>query len=203
MNNIYKSKRFRLTGIADLIFHNPQLANRDSDYGKAIAEINKKVKKSDDDIAERHKLEFFGSFYLDSKYGLGLPTDNVFAMVCTGARIIKGFKNKVLANVLIEGDEKTGNANFLKVLFQGPQNPHELWEDKRYHFFSPVVINRSKIFTLRPKIPVLWEFEGIVRYMPEINFGDLETAFVEGGLRGALGDYRPRYGRCSVEFMEN
>jgi hypothetical protein len=192
---------FRLQGIADLLFHNPQLANKQNAFAKAIGEISKKSKKSEADEIERHRLEYFGSFYTHATYGIGLPTDNIFAMVCTGAKTIRGFRNKVLGGVLIEGNTKTGDATFLKVIYPGPQTPQEMYEDERYHFFANVIINKQRVFVLRPRIPGAWEIEGIVRYSKDINFGDLQTAFIEGAILGSLGDYRPRYGRSTVEFF--
>ena len=60
----YKELKFRITGVAPLLFHNGQLADPINPHTRSIAELTSKRKKVEADHAEIARREFLGSLYL-------------------------------------------------------------------------------------------------------------------------------------------
>lgn len=188
----WKDAKFQLNGVSPLIPHNGELANPMNPIVKSMKKISGKRNKTEADLEELARLEFIGSLYLSKKDGLIIPAEILEAAINGGAR---KFKEGVVC--------KSGLAlmDHSKLIFDGPQEPNEMWEDGRFTFQKMVVVSRSRILRTRPKIDewslvVTVNFEDTVCDQAQI-FKWLEKA---GQIVG-LCDWRPRYGRFSVKAV--
>src|SRR5512147_548873 len=61
----YQVRKYKLTGVVPLLMHNGQLANPINPIVKDIKKISGKRDKTEADLEELARLEWYGSLYLD------------------------------------------------------------------------------------------------------------------------------------------
>lgn len=180
---------YRLTGVAPLIVHNGQLANPLNPYSKETKKISGKRNKTDADFEQMARLEFQGGLYW-SKDGPVLPPDMFDSMVLAAA---KKFKEGPLA--------KAGCfcVNTPSIEYDGPRDRDGLWDDDRFRFVKGVRVGTARVMRTRPWFQ---EWSVTVRFNVEantINPARLDEWLHTAGQIVGLGDWRPQYGRFTVE----
>lgn len=177
------------TGTMPTLMHNGQLCDPMNRWSKAIKEITSKRKKTDADHEEIARLEFLGSFYLDEDKKPCWPAENILRCIQAGAK--KQRKGKDCeAGVLIDGDAR--------LIYKGPTDPNELWENEQFRNFSQVRVQNNKVIRCRPMFPE-WKIQFDLNYLPQVcNPSDIETWCHDAGLFIGLSDWRPRFGRFEV-----
>lgn len=180
---------YRLTSVAPLIVHNGQLANPLNPYTKEMKKVSGKRNKTDADFEQMAKLEFQGGLYFSSD-GPVLPPDMLDGMVLGAA---KKFKEGPLA--------KAGCfcVNTPKIEYDGPRDRDGLWNDDQFRFVKGVRVGQSRVMRTRPWFQK-WAVE--VKFSVEsstINPSRLFEWLTTGGQVIGLGDWRPQYGRFTVE----
>jgi hypothetical protein len=190
-----KTLSFRIVGVAPLLMHNGQLADRTNEYARQISEIASNRKKTDADYEQMAKLEWFGGLYLWN----GEPCIPGIVFEATligkgGAARKERMGKEAAASVFV-------TKNF-PLQYDGPRNPHELWKDKDFTDQSLVRIGQSKIMRTRP-IFQQWSAEIEVQFNEAlVNPNDLKRWIEVAGEQVGLMDWRPRYGRFSVEWKD-
>lgn len=144
------------------------------------------------DLEQLGKLEFMGGLYLDKDLGIILPSDVIEAALNGGAR---KFKEGMLC--------KSGMyvASNHKLIFDGPQDPEEMWTDGRFTFQKMVKVQRNRILRTRP---IFHEWSAEIEVLYEhtiIDLGQLMKWFIPAGQIVGIGDWRPRYGRFEVKEL--
>jgi hypothetical protein len=191
--------RVRWTGVSDLIMHRGGLADPLDEHSKLIKQIAGKRKKTDDDLVELAHREFIGCIYYDLAIGPYVPTDNIHAAIVAGA---KASKQGRAATAAIFISSPKGNEAIIPVDDDGPRDPEEMWNDpmRRFVFTRGVRIKNSRVMRTRCKIPAGWQLKFILEFDHGLlDATAVETAMLDCGARVGFGDWRPKYGRFTVD----
>lgn len=180
-----------LEGTAPLIMHNARLANPLDTASKAIKEYTSKRKKTDADHEAIARLEHAASLYLDPDVGPYLPGENVARCLIDGARITKAGV-KVTRGVFIASDVNP-------LAYKGPRDADGLWSDENFRHIASVKVGQSRTMRCRP-IFRQWrvQAEGTLD-TGVLSLRELVAIAEEAGSMVGLGDWRPRFGRFTVQ----
>jgi hypothetical protein len=188
-----KSIAIRITGKAPFLMHSDRFANPLDPLAKAHKELTGKRKKTDDDHVAIARSEFIGGCYWNKQSGFFLPAQNLDACLINAAKLQKlGVKFK--QGVQVVEDELTfiGYEN---------KNPDQLWENPDYIDCRGVKVGTAKIMRYRP-IFRRWSMNATIAVNEEVvNINEVKKAVTDAGALIGLGDYRPRFGRFTVEFV--
>lgn len=187
---MYETMKVRVRGLTPTVMHNGQLADPLNKWTKEIKKLTaKKNKKTDDDLAEIQRLEWFGGLYVDEAQRPCWPGENLEAMIRAAARLTRKGKD-VERGVIVDG--------LFPVIHDGPNTLDDLFANDNFRLTKRVVVKGSSVMRTRPVFRN-WELEFDVKYDPsQVNRTDVEewlrTAFSDIG----LSDWRPKYGRAEV-----
>lgn len=187
---------FTITGDAPLLMHNGRLAAQGDPYARKIKEISSKRKKTDADFEEMARLEFLGGLYLNENNEPCIPS-LVFeaTLIGRGGAARKERMGKEAAAALWVLDDAP-------LIYEGPKEPEELWEDKQFVSQMLVRIQRSTITRTRP-IFREWSAEITVQFNPNLlDEKDVRRWIEVAGEQVGLMDWRPRFGRFGVKWSE-
>ena len=135
------------------------------------------------------KIEFAAGLYI-SQDGPVLPEPLILATVLGGAK-----KSK-------EGQiSKSGCfcLQFARLEYDGPRTFEELWENERFRFSALVRVGQSRVPRMRP---IFREWSSVVTLTIEdilVNPDQVRKWLVAAGSQVGIGDWRPQYGRFTVE----
>jgi hypothetical protein len=189
-----------LIGTSPLIMHNSQLADPDNFYVKAIAKIvNKKTDQTEDDRAEKYRLQFAGGLYYDEEIGPYLPLPNLVRSLRNAANLV--LKNRGGKQVE-RGFIPLGQRAALE--YDGPRDIDKLWGDGETSKFVDrriAKVGSGKMPICRPIFPewaASFEFELDGNEIDE----DMFRSYAEkAGKAEGVGDARRLgYGRYVVEI---
>ena len=87
------------------------------------------------------------------------------------------------------------------LVYDGPRDPDELFNNEDFQDVRPVRIDTKKVMRCRPRFQD-WGTTVIVNFDDErCNASEVEQWLAAAGQQCGIGDYRPRYGRFSVERL--
>jgi hypothetical protein len=176
------------TGSAPLILHNGQLSDPLSKWSKESKKITSKRVKTDSDHEQMAKIEFLGSLYVYQGVPC-IPAENIEAALIDGAKKLRrGVDAKAGLFVM----------RHAPIVYDGPKEPEALWNDESFRSRVSAKVQKNRVMRTRPifnewSIMVHCEFEDGLLNKTDV----LEFAFKAGSICG-IGDWRPRYGRFSV-----
>jgi hypothetical protein len=189
-----KSLTIKWTGIRPLIMHNGLMADPTNPFTRRIKEITSKGSKklTDSDYEERDWLEWQAGLYWSEKDGPVIPSDNIERCIQLGAQKSRIGKD-VQAAVFCTATET-------RVDYDGPRTKEKMFTDKRFSLRKGVAVQQSRIIRLRPMIPTGWSITFELEFDDSIlNEKALVKAMVDAGALIGLGDWRPKFGRFTVE----
>jgi len=186
--------RVRVKGVRPLLFHSGQLADPLNTFAKRIKEITGKRSKTEADLEAIANLEWTGSLYVNEEERVVIPSYVIEATVKSGAKKFKRGKDCDQA-VYVERD----------AVLQFPDKDktiEELREMTNYRLSNQVRIQgRGKVTRTRPMFKI-WEAEFGVTYDSSVfNKEDLVQCIEAAGMQVGFCDWRPKYGRFSVEVI--
>lgn len=173
--------------------HSDQTANPLNIFAKRLKEITKKRNKTDEDHQLVAEIEFEASLYYNKEQGYYMPSANLDAsFLASGKQFRLGTAYKQA--ILIPND-----APF--VFKHQRLSPKELFNNIAYVDQRTVKVQSAKNIRTRP-IFREWSCEFQV-FLDEAKMNEAEVMQVikNAGLYVGIGDYRPRYGRFSVEQL--
>lgn len=184
--------KLTITGKAPLLMHSDRFANPLDPMTKAHKELTSKRKKTDEDQIAIAKSEFIGGCYWNKNSGFFMPAQNLDACLIAAAKLQKlGVRFKQAVQVL-EDD--------LSLIGKLPATPEKLWESPENIDARGVKVGTAKIIRYRP-IFRTWSLNATVAFNEEIvNGSEVKKAIEDAGALIGLGDYRPRFGRFTVEI---
>ena len=184
----YKTLRFRIIGVSPLLLHNGLLADPLNPHSKSIAQVASKRRKTEADHLRLAELEFLGSLYLSGGTPC-IPAEMIeAALVKAAAQDRRGAKAK--AGLGVRGNLRLG--------YEGPTDPHALWEDEAFRLRTPARVGAVKVMRTRPKFQA-WTAELAVDFLPTLlNPSDVHGFLAIAGEQIGIGDWRPRFGRFSM-----
>jgi len=187
-----KTLELVLTGTLPLIMHNGQLADPLNQWSKEIAKFSSIRGRTDEQTMEMRKMEWMGSLYLDEKGVVSIPGANVLGCLVDGAKKTK-HGQAVKRGVVISQE-------FYPLIHEGPKNVENLYADGRFVDMRPVKLNKAS--TVIRTRPIFRHWSVAVTFFiseDEISVEDCIDSMRYGGERKGMMDYRPSYGRFSVE----
>lgn len=185
-----KERSYTIRGVAPLVMHNEQLSDPLNKWSKLVAEISKKKRKTEDDLMEMSRREWFGGLYYGEKIGPHVPERCVERMLRDAAAKEKRGKDVQAALIVTEP---------CKLLYDGPRDPDVMWKSERFLLRASVGQNGKRVIRSRPMFTD-WSLTFVVNYDETVLQESDIDRFVEvaGRLCGLL-DWRPKHGRFTVE----
>lgn len=188
--------KVKWTGIRPLILHNGLLADPTNPFTRKIRDITSKGSKklTDADYEQRDQLEWEGSLYWSDKIGIYIPSDNVERCIQLGAQ--KSRLGKDVQAVCFCQEEE------IKLDYNGPREKEKLMNNPRFQIRRGVRVQKSRIIRVRPMIPTGWSITFTIEYDETvINEKNIIKAMIDAGALIGLGDWRPKFGRFTVEIL--
>jgi hypothetical protein len=184
----YKKLKFKITGVAPVLFHNGQLSDPMNPHAKSIAALTGKRKKVEADHAEIARREYIGGLYLMNGEPC-IPAEMIEAALIKGAmKEKKGPAAK--AGIIVEDNAP--------LEYKGPRKPDDLWKDEAFRLRVSAKVGTSRVMRTRPRFEG-WSASITVTYLPDlINETDIRAFLVTAGEQIGIGDWRPRFGRFVV-----
>lgn len=196
-----KTLQCKLVGVDELLMHNGLLADPAYPWTVALKKITSKRKKSTADYEEMARLEWHGSLYLDDDKRPSIPD-----IVIEGTLLGRGGAARL---------EKMGKIGAAGVWVKGmfPLNYDdygvsadldEMWESGKFRFDAMVKVQMSRVKRCRP-IFRNWSAIVQISYNEVLVDPDiLKRWLVLAGAQVGLMDWRPKYGRFTVQnVIEN
>lgn len=185
-----QTKTYNITSVTPLLMHNGRLANPLDPFAKDLKKLTGKRGKTDADLEEIARREFYGGIYWNKETGPHIPDTLMQATLNEGAKkfkLGKAFKSAVF----VIGD--------IKLTYDGPRDVDALWDNRDFCHQAMVTVGQAKTLRTRPMFPA---WAGTV----EVSFDEtvVEEAQVRAALEAAgrfvgVGDWRPKFGRFSVD----
>lgn len=189
--------KLKLTGVAPLLMHNSRLADPLDPITAELKNASKAATKGTESGIERTaRLEYQGSLYMTDKGDLYIPGTAIERALRDGsAGVQKGLKKRFDAAVFVNDDA---------ILFvKGAQGKtaDELY-DAGHKLRISAKVQMSRVMRTRPQFKE-WEATAIVEYAPTLidRATVLRAAEYAGSVVG-VGDWRPRFGRFTVEVIK-
>ncbi|AHB77598.1 MULTISPECIES: hypothetical protein [Pandoraea] len=184
--------KLKIAGTSPLMMHSDRLANPLLVETKAHKELTSKRKKTEDDHVAIAKSEFLAGLYWTERDGVYVPGQNFDATFLAGAKLQKlGTDWKRGAVVMTDR---------AKLLYDGPSKPTALWDDAKFVDCRGVKVGTAKVMRYRP-IFLEWACEVDLAFNPDVlNAEEVRKAVTDAGALIGVCEYRPRFGRFSVNF---
>jgi hypothetical protein len=189
-----ESITMKWTGVSPLLMHRGGLADKQDAYTKEIKKYTDlKKKKTESDEAQIRKLEWKGSLNLDDNGRPAVSGDQALACLVDGAR------RRMLGKDVIAGAMPASTAFALE--YEGPKNVDKLYEVNKFVDVRGVKVGKSRIMRTRPRFNA-WSVTVTFEYDPSlVNREQIIDAALAAGESKGIGDYRPRFGRFTVDVV--
>ena len=184
------------TGIRPLIMHNGLMADPRNPFVIAIKKITSKGTKklTESDYEDRDRLEWEAGLYWDDEIGLNIPSDNIERCIQHGAQ--KSRMGKDIQAAVFCSDA------IIPIEYDGPKNKDKMYADPRFTNRRGVAIQKARIIRVRPQIPTGWRIKFTLEYDDSVVNGKaIIKAMEDAGALVGLGDWRPKFGRFTVEII--
>lgn len=181
--------QFKITGTRPLLMNSDRMADPLNPLTKAHKVLTSKRKKTDDDYEEIARSEFVGAMYIDDN-GPYIPGINIEASMIAGGKLSKlGTQLKRSVEVITDK---------CHLSYDGPREIEAMWDAGMYDSRS-VKVGQAKLIRYRPLFRE-WSFTCEVVYdETSIDREQIIQCMVDAGKYCGVGDYRPKFGRFSVE----
>lgn len=184
--------QFKLTGTAPLLMHNEQLANPLNPVARELSKIAKKRNKTEADYELLAKMEFKGGLYFDDEIGPYVPGTWVDkTLEVAGKREKLGSTMKAYARCVEDR---------MPLEYDGPRTIDKMW-DKGFYDMRCVGVQQRKTLRTRPCFKD-WSITTTILYDESaLDRDQIIRTLERSGLAVGLGDYRPRFGRFTLEVI--
>lgn len=172
--------------------HNGQTANPLNSFARELKKISSKRQKTEADLEQLAKIEWYAGLYAKNGKVI-IPGLVLEAALINGAKKSKSGKT-AQAGLFVQSD----------MVLDFPHNAltlDQLWEMDDYRFSALVRVQQARIARMRPKFDT-WAVTATVQFDDSLfNKTAVKDIVKITGEQVGLGDWRPRFGRYSVEFL--
>ncbi|AZV01458.1 hypothetical protein vBSflM004_069 [Shigella phage vB_SflM_004] len=187
-----KLLNIKITGTRPFLSHADTLSDPLNPLTKYHKSLSSKRKKTDEDYALLAESQLVTSCYYDEQLGLGLKSETL--VTGTGAKLNK--LGKVIDRAIMLTD-----VVFPMTIKNCPANPQELAKNQDFIYAKSVKIGTARVMSYRP-IFRDWSVEfGLMFDEEQITKEELLMVLENAGNLCGVGDWRPRFGRFSVEVI--
>lgn len=188
--------RAKISGTVPLIMHNGEMADPLGQFAEAMKEFS--GKKTEADYREIARLEWLASAYIENG-ALVMPSDNIMASMRDAGKKLKKGKATLTQNVLRGVSISPDN---VLLQFQGPKDPAALAMSRAHTLRKMARVGTARIIRTRPKF-MPWSLEFVIEYNDgQLDESDIKRLLDISGAEIGLGDWRPKYGRFTVESLK-
>lgn len=182
----------KLTGKSPLMMHSDTLADPIAAVTKAHKELTGKRKKTEEDHLAIARSEYIAGLHYTQKDGVYIPGDALDLTLWNGAKLQKLGVHWKRGALLLETK--------IKLLYDGPQSPAELWEDVAFRDVRAVRVGTAKVMRYRP-VFLKWAAVCTVGINTAVlNLEEAKKAISDAGALIGLLECRPRFGRFEVAY---
>jgi hypothetical protein len=186
----YQTLRFKLISAAPLLYHNRQSADRLHDPARQMKKISGKREKTDADLEELARLEWYGSLYLDGGQQACLPGEMLEAAFVQATKRQKRGK-QAQAGIMCPSN--------YPLEYDGPSNLDELWQRPEFRFTVGVRVKSNRVMRTRPCFPT-WAATIKDQFNDALlNANQVREIVWRRGNEIGLGGWRSRFGCFQVE----
>jgi hypothetical protein len=184
--------RVRLVGTTPLLMHNPRMVDPEFSINREIKTLTSKRKKTDADLRDIERLEWYGGLYTSNSAGPEVvvqPTSKVRKCLIETAKISRMGKQVERAVSFAELDTP--------LIYDGPKDIDKLFGDKRFTSRMSVGVGPKRVMRVRPSFHP-WSLELVGIFIPDagLNFEELRGIVELAGVVEGIGDNRRNgYGR--------
>ena len=189
----------KFTGINPLLQNNPQTVDRFNPYTQMMRRINdKKTRRTDDDYLELKNIEVRSKIYWDDEIGIYVPATWVHAAIAANSfSTVKVSKANIRAGVFTTSDK-------LKLTYD-KQELVKAPEDivKNEYFRLDMTLKQGQVRIVK-SVPIFhkWQFTCGLEYDDSIiDAQSMEYVIERAAKYGGFGDFRPTFGRATVEVI--
>lgn|SRR5574340_67372 len=184
--------KLKLKSTAPMLMHSDRFSNPLDPATKAHKELTSKRKKTDEDHEAIARSEYIGALYID-RDGPYIPSINLESCIVEAAKMQKLGKH-VKRAVMVYEDK-------LHLKYSGPRDAEGLANDTRFVDARSVRVSMARLMRYRPRFNE-WEAECTLAIDTEqINANEIKQIIDNAGRLVGLGDFRPKFGRFSVEIV--
>lgn len=187
-------RKYQLEGISPILMHNGQLADPLNKWTKLLREISKKRNKTDDDLEEMSRREWFGGLYHNEEIGIHATEAMLERMLRDAAAMSKRGKDVNRGLMVLDPAP-------LKVAGAKTRTEEDLtamWNSGKFLLRSTVAVGKQRVIRSRPRI-ANWSLEFVVQYDETVlDAADIDQFADTAGRLIGIGDWRPKYGRFRV-----
>ena len=191
-----KQIKLKLTGIRPLILHNGLMADPSNPYTVAIKKITAKGSKKMTirDYAERDRLEWEAGLYWSlTENAMVMPSDNIERCIQDGAKKSRLGKDFAAAVFMSEHEAVIHHR-------KSGKSKEDIYADPAFTIRKGVKVQLARIIRIRPMIPSGWWLHCTIEFDESIvNEAQVLGSTQEAGSLCGIGDWRPKFGRFSVE----
>lgn len=185
-----------ITGTSPLLMHNPQMVDPDFQLNREIKVLTSKRKKTDDDLRQIEKLEWYGGLYVESGI-IVQPTSKPRKCLINAGKISKQGKS-------VERALSFGALN-VPLIYSGPKKIDDVFADKAFHSRLSVGIQGKRVMRVRPQFfPWALSIDGLFIEDAGLNFDEFSRICELAGLAEGIGDNRVNgYGRFEIKVVKH
>jgi len=191
-----RSINIKVTGINPLLMNNPQTVDMFNDYSKKMKVITSKRAKTEEDMHALRDLEIAAKIYWSDENGIYIPTTWVTAALAGWS-----FKKAKISKADIRSAVFTTNGQ-AKLSYDGMSKVKTATDIVKNHDFRHMMTLKQGQVRVVKAAPIFhnWSFE------TELEFDDtvidpttLEQILKHASQYGGFGDFRPTFGRATLE----
>ena len=187
-----KTLRVKIVGVGRMLQHSGLLAAPTSEGARALKELTGKRKKTDSDYENLADVEALYGMYRDEDGRITVSPLVIESTLIAGAKSLR--KGDLAKSGFLAAEE-------VKFDFDGPKDAQKRAQDPRYRSTMMVSVQKSRVARTRPHFDK-WALEfSLLIDETVVNPRDAAQIVEAAGGKG-IGDYRPRYGRFTVESVE-
>ena len=189
-----KLLNIKITGTRPFLSHNDTLSDPLNPMTKYHKSLSSKRKKTDEGYALLAESQLVTSCYYDEQLGFVMNGEMIEACIKSGAKLNK--LGKVIDRAIMLTD-----VVFPMTIKNCPANPQELAKNPDFIYAKSVKIGTARVMSYRP-IFRDWSVEfGLMFDEEQITKEELLMVLENAGNLCGVGDWRPRFGRFSVEVI--
>ena len=189
-----KLLNIKITGTRPFLSHADTLSAPLNPLTKYHKSLSSKRKKTDEDYALLAESQLVTSCYYDEQLGFVMNGEMIEACIKSGAKLNK--LGKVIDRAIMLTD-----VVFPMTIKNCPANPQELAKNQDFIYAKSVKIGTARVMSYRP-IFRDWSVEfGLMFDEEQITKEELLMVLENAGNLCGVGDWRPRFGRFSVEII--
>lgn len=188
--------QFHMTviGRTPLLMHNPRMVDPEFEIMREIKSLTSKRKKTDEDLRQIEKLEWFGGLYEDNGV-IVQPTSKMRKSIINTARMQK--LGKAVERAL------SFSELYVPLQYTGPKEIDQVFADKKFRSRLSVGVGTKRVMRVRPQFHD-WSMtlSGLFVEDAGINADEFARVVELAGVVEGIGDNRVNgYGRYTAQLV--